>query len=221
MMKKLFLAAILLLAGLAASAQVHIGGGYLWQTFTYDKGSANENLYWSLNGAYAGASFNIKINQYVGIAPGAYFLWATGPLREKKQPAPDASWGLDMMELQFPVNVTFGVELGSAGKLFVYAGPAFNLALTAKLYGYSRKDFFQKRKDTLTENLFGEIGDDSDDQLTLKRFDTKIGVGVGYRIKFFEINAGYDFGLLNVNKASATDGKIHQNTLHAGIAFCF
>lgn len=220
-MKKLFLAVSLLLTGLAASAQVHIGGGYLLQTFTYEKGAANENLYWPLNGAYAGASFNIRINQYVGIAPGAYFLWATGPLREKKQPAPDISFGLDMMELQFPVNVTFGVELGSAGKLFVYAGPAFNLALTAKMYGYSRKDFFQKRKESLTENLFGEVGEEGEDQITLKRFDTKIGVGVGYRIKFFEINAGYDFGLLNVNKASATEGKLHQNNIHAGIAICF
>ena len=213
-MKKLVIAAVLMLAGFAASAQVHIGGGYTWQTLT----QSNTDLYWNLNGAYGGASFNIKINEYVGIAPGAYFIWATGPLRQKGEPMPDASFGLDMMELQFPLNVTFGVEMGNAGKLFIYGGPAFNLGLSCKLYGFDRKDYFKTRKDTITENLYGDLGDDND-QINLKRFDTKIGVGVGYRIKFFEINAGYDFGLLNLSKQDGD--KLHQNTLHAGIAFCF
>ena len=214
-MKKLFLTAILLLAGLAASAQVHIGGGYTWQTIV----QSGSDWYWSMHGAYAGASFNIKVNQYVGIAPGAYFIWGTGPVRQKKQPVPDTSLGLDMMELQIPLNVTFGVELGSAGKLFVYAGPAFNVGLSAKLYAFYKNDFFKQRKDTLSDNLFGDLGDDSSDTISLKRFDTKIGVGIGYRIKFFELNAGYDFGLLNMSKNSGD--KLHQNTLHAGFAFCF
>ena len=213
-MKKLVIAAVLMLAGFAASAQVHIGGGYTWQTLT----QSDTDLYWNLNGAYGGASFNIKINEYVGIAPGAYFIWATGPLCQKGEPTPDASFGLDMMELQIPLNVTFGVEMGNAGKLFIYGGPAFNLGLSCKLYAFDRKDFFKQRKDTLTENLYGDLGDDND-QINLKRFDTKIGVGVGYRIKFFEINAGYDFGLLNLSKQNGD--KLHQNTLHAGIAFCF
>ena len=204
----------MLLIGLSASAQVHIGGGYTWQTIT----QSGSDLYWSLNGAYGGASFNIKVNEYVGIAPGAYFIWATGPLREKKKSIPDVSFGLDMMELQIPLHVTFGVELGSAGKLFIYGGPAFNVGLSSKLYAFDRKDFFKQRKDTMSKNLYGDLGDDSS-EIDLKRFDAKVGVGLGYRIKFFELNAGYDFGLLNMSKKNGD--KLHQNTLHAGIAFCF
>ena len=213
-MKKFLIAAAMLFIGLTASAQVHIGGGYTWQTIT----QKDSDLYWSLNGAYAGASFNIKVNKFVGIAPGAYFIWATGPLRQKGQPAPDSSFGLDMMELQVPLNVTFGVDLGSAGTLFIYGGPALNVGLSAKLYAYYKEDFFKNRKDTLGDNLYGDLGDSSD-EIDLKRCDAKMGVGLGYRIKFFEFNAGYDFGLLNLSKD--TGKKLHQNTLHAGIAFCF
>ena len=215
-MKKMILAATMLLMGIAASAQVHIGGGYAWQTLS----SKNDNFYWALDGAYGGASFNIKVNEYVGIAPGAYFLWATGPVLEKKQSKPDSSFGLDMMELQIPLNVTFGFNVGNAGKLFIYGGPALGVNLSAKLYAWYKKDMFKQRKDTITENLMGKIGeDDGSSQISLKRCDAKVGVGLGYRYKFFELNAGYDFGLLNMTKQNGES--LHQNTLHAGIAFCF
>ena len=214
-MKKIIVAATMLLMGIAASAQVHIGGGYAWQTFT----QPDSDLYWSLDGAYGGASFNIKVNEYVGIAPGAYFIWATGPLMQKKESKPDTSFGLDMMELQIPLNVTFGFEVGNAGKLFIYGGPALGLNLSAKLYAWYKKDMFKQRKDTLSDNLMGELGDEDNSQIALKRCDAKVGVGLGYRYKFFELNAGYDFGLLNMTKLN--NQKMHQNTLHAGIAFCF
>ena len=214
-MKKLIIAAAMLLMGIAASAQVHIGGGYTWQTFN----QKDSDLYWSLDGAYGGASFNIKVNEYVGIAPGAYFIWATGPLMQKKESRPDASIGLDMMELQVPIHVTFGVDMGNAGKIFIYGGPSLGVNLTAKLYGYTKEDMFKNRKNTLTDNLMGDLGDEEHSEIALKRCDAKIGVGVGYRIKFFEFNAGYDFGLLNISKQEGNT--LHQNTLHAGIAFCF
>ena len=214
-MKKIIVAAAMLLMGIAASAQVHIGGGYAWQTFT----QSDSDLYWSLDGAYGGASFNIKVNEYVGIAPGAYFIWATGPLMQKKEKRPDTSFGLDMMELQIPLNVTFGFNVGNAGKLFIYGGPALGVNLSAKMYAYYKQDMFKNRKDTLTENLMGELGEEEDSDISLKRCDCKVGVGLGYRYKFFELNAGYDFGLLNMTRQSGQ--KMHQNTLHAGIAFCF
>ena len=84
-MKKFFVIAAMLLAGFSASAQINIGAGYMWDFWAQKNGSSKAGSR-SMSGVYAGVSYNIQIVEGLGLAPGAYFSWATGIDLDKTLP---------------------------------------------------------------------------------------------------------------------------------------
>ena len=113
--------------------------------------------------------------------------------------------GFDAAKLQhhsvnIPVMVTYGMDLGP-GRLFFGAGPTASIGVAYKY------------KDT----VLGTTGDLYEDD-NFGRFNLLMGIVGGYTISHIQFNFGYDWGLLDLDK---TDGKRHQNLIHAGIAFAF
>ena len=225
-MKKFFVIAALLLTGFTASAQLNVGAGYMWDFWSIKDGSQKDGTY-NMSGVYAGVSYNINIVEGLGIAPGAYFSWATGVMLdadgkkvEKTLAGLTGKVGTTDMELTVPVHITYSMDLG-AGKAFAYLGPAFQYGLSLKSWTkFSSKN---SNSNSVSENLFAK---DKDSGVRLNNpFAVKLGVGFGYNWKFIQANVGFDFGFLNRAKTSSNDNdgsyKMNANAVHAGVAFVF
>ena len=227
-MKKLFVIAALLLAGFTASAQANIGAGYMWNFWSHKNGSTKGETY-MMHGVYAGVSYNIKLVEGLGLAPGAYFLWGTGVSQDSNgKPIKTVvagvtnTTGATYMGMQVPIHLTYAADLGP-GKFFAYLGPAFE-------YGFSLKHW-NKTKSASGQVSFGD-GDNANlykmnsaGERYNNPFDVKLGVGFGYNWKFIQANVGFDFGFLNRDKTRYTDPdsnlKCNANDVHVGIAFVF
>lgn len=203
-MKKIFTVAVMLLAGFTAFAQLNIGAGYQNEMWSAKNGDTKSNV--SLNGVYAGASYNIPLNfvDGLGIAPGAYFTWAMG---QDSDPLL-GTLTINDMSIVVPVHITFGMDLGSTSRLFAYLGPAFQ-------YGLSYKGDY--------ENAGIKVkGDNSYTQDSgISPFDVKLDLGFGFKYKFIQANVGFDFGFLDRDKNKNDNYKLHEQLIHAGIAFSF
>ena len=221
-MKKFFVIAAMLLAGVTAFAQVNIGAGYMWDFWAQKNGNSKVGTR-SMNGVYAGLSYNILLVDGLGLAPGAYFSWATGIDLDRDGKKVKETWGSTEgfvksthMAITIPVHITYTMDMGP-GKAFAYLGPAFqySLALNEELkVNSSIVDVNYKSK---------LLAKDDEGHRALSPFDVKLGVGFGYNWKFIQANVGFDFGFLNRCKTKdyTGDGRETANAVHVGIGFVF
>ncbi|MBQ9893128.1 MAG: outer membrane beta-barrel protein [Bacteroidales bacterium] len=144
------------------------------------------------NGFYAGASYNIPIISDIGIAPGAYFGMTFFSNSLGKY---------NHMSVNIPVLVTYGMDLGP-GRLFFGGGPTASIGIASN---YTDPVLNSKT------NRY-EVNED------LSRFNLLMGIVGGYTISHIQFNFGYDWGVLDLDKSNA---KLHQNLIHAGVAFVF
>ena len=223
-MKKFFVIAAMLLAGFTASAQINIGAGYMWDFWSAKHGNNKVDGGYSMNGIYAGASYNINIVEGLGVAPGAYFTWATGNVLndegKKLIDSPNASWKVSHMALTIPVHLTYSMDLGP-GKAFAYLGPAFQYGLSLKEVisgAVTIVDDAEIGISTKPENMYKK---DSEGNRATSPFDVKLGVGFGYNWKFIQANVGFDWGFLDRDPNKEDKFHQHANAVHAGIAFVF
>ena len=214
-MKKILVAAVMLLCGLNAFAQLNVGGGYLFE-FAPMRSDGHKTGEYEMHGVYAGASYNIEIaGSGFGIAPGAYFTWAGGTQHYadgtkaiERLPGSVLRYGSRRMALTIPVYATYAFEVGP-GSLFAYAGPSFQCGLSFKTYTKGKEDNIKVSH--VSENLYGRDYD-------LRMLDLKLGVGFGYRWKFLQVNLGCDFGLID---ADPDFEALHFHTIHLGAAYVF
>ena len=230
-MKKFFVIVAMLLAGFSASAQINIGAGYMWDFWAQKNGSSKAGSR-SMSGVYAGVSYNIQIVEGLGLAPGAYFSWATGIDLDKNGDkcketvnGKEVSLSSTHMALTIPVHITYSMDLGP-GKAFAYLGPAFQygLSLTESCKPKELQDALNlllPEEAKVGRNMFKKY--DNDGHRYMNPFDVKLGVGFGYNWKFIQANVGFDWGFLNRAKTKDYTGdyKENANAVHAGIAFVF
>lgn len=193
-------AALLLLAGTNAFAQMSVGAGYLSSTETVKSGSSSTDRT-PLNGFYAGVSYTVPIASGISFTPGIYYGLAA------KSNA-TSIFGLQIEGKQqdsfinVPLHFSFGAELGSGLRCFVYGGPSASFAVASKVISGSTT------YDRLKDN-------DS-----LQRFDLMLGGGVGLEINdIVRFQVGYDFGMLN--RTDSENFLVRRNQLTAGVAFLF
>ena len=193
-------AALLLLAGTNAFAQMSVGAGYLSSTETVKSGSSSTDRT-PLNGFYAGVSYTVPIASGINFTPGIYYGLAA------KSNA-TSIFGLQIEGKQqdsfinVPLHFSFGAELGSGLRCFVYGGPSASFAVASKVISGSTT------YDRLKDN-------DS-----LQRFDLMLGGGVGLEINdIVRFQVGYDFGMLN--RTDSENFLVRRNQLTAGLAFLF
>ncbi len=200
-MKKLITVAAALIVSISAFAQFQVGAGWLASQFTNGNGDSS-GLY---NGFYAGVSYNIPIAGDIGIAPGAYYGLTFRNADNVKS---------NHHQVSIPVMVTYGMDLGP-GRLFFGAGPTASIGIAWK--SETTNSAVNSIIDALDEAV-GNTGNLYQDSDNLSRFNLLMGIVGGYTISSFQFNFGYDWGLLDLNKSN---GKLHQNLIHAGVAFVF
>ena len=177
-----------------------VGAGYLSSTETVKSGSSSTDRT-PLNGFYAGVSYTVPIASGINFTPGIYYGLAA------KSNA-TSIFGLQIEGKQqdsfinVPLHFSFGAELGSGLRCFVYGGPSASFAVASKVISGSTT------YDRLKDN-------DS-----LQRFDLMLGGGVGLEINdIVRFQVGYDFGMLN--RTDSENFLVRRNQLTAGVAFLF
>lgn len=162
------------------SAQTGIAAGYLSQQHTFNyKGSLDslgtlmESDAW-LKGGFLGLTQSVPLFGKIGITPGAFVSFA-----QIKQALSDTSeFTTSSFMLKVPFLLDYARELGPNSKLFVFAGPVFNVALS-----------------TLAN--FKTVGDQMDIHFDMGGM---IGAGIQfYRVRIF---AGYNVGLIDRDEFS-------------------
>jgi hypothetical protein len=98
--------------------------------------------------------------------------------------------------LDIPIRLTYTHPLSKSLKVFGFAGPNINIGLFQTINTTSSVDYIPSK--------FSDLYKDA----VLNRLNFQLGAGAGVQWKKYQIKAGYDFGLNNLNRLST--GNMHQ-----------
>ena len=232
-MKKIFaivLGAALMLAGTNAFAQLSVGAGWLNSTETVKSGNSDPSKT-NLNGFYVGGQYNLPIVSGLGIAPGLYISGIFAKVNNS-----DSAYGLSgsanvssrEFDLNVPVNVNYAFEIGRDFKVFVYAGPVFQLGIVSKASyeaSLSAGGLGLSTGKYTTDNYSGKTYNAKNEEVGQhdggyqNPFNIYLGGGAGIQAGAFQVIIGYDHSLLNFSKNSNETASRSQIKLGVGYAF--
>jgi len=204
-MKKIILTlALIATAAIAANAQIGIGAGYIGRTQKTDFGSVADAKA-ALNGVYAGLDVHVDLIAGLGLTAGAFYNYSTADgvdiTSMNISTLADKATAKDQY-ISVPVNLSYGLDLG-LGKVFVFAGPTFEYAISSE---YSIEGVEQ------TYNMLKDGG--------YKNFNMLVGGGVGVILADkIRITAGYNKGLSD--QADNDNVTAKTNQLYVGAALLF
>ncbi len=123
-----------------------------------------------------------------------------------------ATW--DVMSIEIPVNVLYYIPTGSAGSLFIGAGPYVGFNIAGKYnVETSGSPFFG----TVGEHKMKFTGSDKDQKL----IDAGANFLLGYKLaKGYVINAEYGLGITNIYPDTKSEN-LRNNTIRIGIGYQF
>ncbi len=214
-------AASMLLLGTQAFAQVIPGAGYLHviEHSTGKDGKAVDPSH--MNGFYLGASYNFRLGDYFGVAPGFYVdvllqgrNTANGVIIGGVPLNVSSAYHYTEVDLNIPVNFSFKYDFSENGAFFVYAGPTFQ-------YGVMARSTFSSNVSIpyIHVNDKGSYNHYDKDNGDTKPFNILLGGGVGVQVGDIQFLVGYDHTLLNVDRVEGFNTGRHQ--IKAGINFEF
>ena len=232
-MKKIFaivLGAALMLSGTNAFAQLSVGAGWLNSTETVKSGN-NDPSKTNLNGFYVGGQYNLPIVAGLGVAPGLYVSGIFAKVNNS-----DSAYGVSgstnassrEFDLNVPVNVNYAFEIGGDFKVFVYAGPVFQLGIVSKASyeaSLSAGGLGVSTGKYTTDNYSGKTYNAKNEEVGQhdggyqNPFNIYLGGGAGIQSGAFQVIIGYDHSLLNFSKNSNETASRSQIKLGVGYAF--
>jgi len=235
MKKKILLFALATLASsvFTASAQdVKFGleAGYDHDFWKASVGGFKESF--GLNGVHFGPMLFVDFDKGLGIRTGLQYRYCGG--------SPDNSFlgdsekaKLRSHNIDIPIQLSYTYMINRNFGIYGFAGPKIEL-------GISAVEVEKEGKNKTTYNLYtgktkykinGQKVDSEDvnTEGELKRFDLKMGIGVGacYQNMYFQF--GFDFGMLNRYKTqksamgwdTAFNTKLHNHTLQVSVGYKF
>ncbi|MBR4740458.1 MAG: hypothetical protein IK074_04780 [Bacteroidales bacterium] len=215
MKKSIILAAILLLLGLQANAQIIGGFGYIYSSEKSLETATGKSSTTPFHGFYLGASYNIHLVAGLGVAPG---LYASFMLHKENAAGGSSKIGYNIngyrreFALNVPVNFNYAIELGNDRSVFAYAGPVFQLGLTntTSVSGSANVGGINVSDGESVNNF--EKG-------YVNRFNIFLGGGLGLQLGDILIHVGYDHSLLDFDKDSNLVTSRGQLKVGVGIEF--
>ena len=210
-MKKIFtlIAAFLMLAAVNAIAQPSVGGGFFSSTEIVKSGNTSSESN-PMSGFYAGLGYTIPVLDELSFTPGVYY----GILFKNSS----TSYGPFSINgkrqdhfINVPLHLSYGIDLSSALRFFVYGGPTASIAVASKVTNTGSVSNVGS-----TSKSYDRYEEDSN----LQRFDVLLGVGAGIMVnEMIRFQAGYDFGMLN--RYNTNNYALKRNQFTVGIAFLF
>jgi len=105
--------------------------------------------------------------------------------------------------LSVPIMANYNFPVTKDLKFIGFAGPTLNLGLS------------QARNSISTVSTISTSYTDLYKSSVLNRLDLQVGVGAGVQFRKYQLKAGYDYGLLNVNKLS---GNLYQKGWYVSLS---
>ena len=191
-MKKILVAAILLIGCISASAQSFgVGGGFVNSSTRFGNRESDP-----MNGFYAQGTADLNLTNAFSIVAGLRYMY-TGANKDLYLFTGKTS----THTLGVPVMAKANLFNNGDIKAFLFAGPTF-------YYGLSSKS-----------NVGGLIVDHYNDGI-LKRFNATIGGGVGLdAMEAVRFTIGYDYGLTNRYQGDSV--KANSADIRFGVSFLF
>lgn len=213
MKKIIVIAAVLLLLGIQAKAQLVTGAGYIYSSEKYAK--VDEKT--PYHGGFVGVSYNIPVVAGLGVAPGVY---ASLLIHKEAANAGSAKTNYNIagsrreVAVNIPVHVTYSLKLGSNIGLFAYAGPMFQVGLintttvtgSVSILGFNYSDGAQ-------------VNNYDSDKGTVNRFNIFLGGGAGVQLGDILFHVGYDHSLMDFDKTGSV--ATSRGLLKVGIGIGF
>lgn len=119
--------------------------------------------------------------------------------------------------LDIPLHVTYTYPFSKTLKAFGYAGPNINIGLFQNMNITSTLTYAPSSPYYVLPRSFNVYG--SDPVYQLNRVNLQVGLGGGIQWKKYQLKAGYDFGINNLNKLDT--GNMNQNGWHVTIGYSF
>ncbi|MBO7323817.1 MAG: outer membrane beta-barrel protein [Bacteroidales bacterium] len=111
----------------------------------------------------------------------------------------------NILSLEMPLRASYRYDSGDVG-LFVYAGPVFEIGLINNTVTPADGD------DPKIVSYYG-------DNAPMKRYDMRMGGGVGIIYKHFMLKGGYDFGL--IDRSNHDNVSMYTRSLKVGLGYTF
>jgi hypothetical protein len=202
-------AALLLLAGTNAFAQMSVGAGYVNSTNSLKFSKNGDASTTAINGFYAGVGYTIPISSLINFTPGVYYEFLANKNVEGEG-AFTLSGALTEHYLNVPLTFSLGGSVAPGIRLFAFAGPTatFGLASTT---------------DTSASVAGISLGGKTNnyDNSDYGRFDVMLGGGAGIQFSNVRLTVGYDYGMLNRYTGDSDSISRHTSRLHVGLGFAF
>lgn len=215
-MKKIVIllsAALMLLAGTSAFAQMSVGAGYVNSVDLTKLGKDQSSKHTGGSGFYAGITYTLPLASAINFNPGVYYEFLSAEVK-----AGDSLFSISGREtehyLNVPLTFSIGADLSRDIRFFAYAGPTLNLGIASSTRLSASSPVAGLKVDGGVVNNY-----DGNDY---GRFDIMLGGGVGLEFRnSFRVSVGYDFGMLNRYTGNTTGYAQHRNRLTAGLAYLF
>jgi len=193
-------AAVMLFSGTSAFAQkMSFGIGYENSTAMSKISKDADPVKASTNGFFAGFGYTLPVTGEVNFTPGLYYEYLSDG---------EVSTGKTIEQyISVPLDFSFGADVASGVRCFVYAGPSLRMGLSS----VTKLDVLGATTtlDAYDGDLYG-------------RFDVMVGGGVAVELMdMIRVNAGYDYGLLNRYTGNAEGVSQHNSRITVGVSYLF
>jgi hypothetical protein len=190
-MKKILVAAILLIGCIGASAQTFgVGGGFINSSTKYDGGQSDP-----LNGGYVQATADLNLTSAFSVVAGLRYVYTGGSKDYWLWEGKVANHTLGV-----PVFAKMNVFNTGDLKAFIFAGPTL-------YYGLSSKG----TNGGITINYYNNI---------FKPLNVTVGGGIGLdAMEAVRFTVGYDYGV--TNRYQSDNAKANSADIRFGVTFLF
>ena len=197
----LIAAAVMMTVATNSFAQLSVGAGYLHAGDQITLQGISDPFEVGMNGAYAGFSYNLPISDLIGIAPGLYYSLLM--CDDSFEDIPGTDIKIREHFVNVPVYFNLGFNVGANSRLFLFAGPTVQLGVASK----TTYPALSTTHDNYKDNDYS-------------RTNVLLGGGLGLNLGRFQITAGYDHGMFNLDKSGDGTKRIKRYA-KAGVAYRF
>ncbi len=218
-----------------AQAGLGVRVGFSQSTLRGDEGS-------SLNGGSIGVAYELPVTMdgRLTFRPGVAYTFAMSSKEYKSgfyQPNGLVSKiAKTNHTVGVPLHFKYAFPMGERAEFYLFAGPQVHIGIKYNIeYTFTpdlsyESPFITNYNGTLTRDLYsGKVTTDIEDSeelvetyengTSLSRFDIAVGGGVGFKFGHVFLEAGYDYGLLNINKTSGQ--KTGHDQLNVSVGYSF
>jgi hypothetical protein len=190
------------------------------QTYRIEAGYSNPKLFGNnvsnvyFNNTRLGGTAEFKLKNNFSLLTGALYNFVYSNKLQKFPNSGTVNYDYKGHSIDIPAQAVYTYPFAKNLKAFAYAGPNLNVGL------FLNRKVYSTLSDALNSKY--EISPSVDDlykSSVLNRLNLQVGVGGGIQWKKYQIKAGYDWGINNLNGTNT--GSLHERAWHVSLSYEF